>query len=90
MNWKFGVMALAASMSFFTACSDDDDDDDDDRGGTIVTDNTVLKGSITSDVTLKAGNNYKLSGEYIVEEGATFPMSEEGRITLKQWLESKV
>lgn len=71
MNWKFGVMALAASMSFFTACSDDDDDDDDDRGGTIVTDNTVLKGSITSDVTLKAGNNYKLSGEYIVEEGAT-------------------
>lgn len=72
MNWKFGVMALAAGMSFFTACSDDDDDDDDDdRGGTIVTDNTVLKGSITSDVTLKAGNNYKLSGEYIVEEGAT-------------------
>ena len=30
-----------------------------------------LKGTITSDVTLTAGSTYKLSGEYIVEDGAT-------------------
>lgn len=35
-----------------------------------------MKGTITSDVTLAAGNTYKLSGEYIVEEGATLHIEE--------------
>lgn len=52
----------------FTACSSDDDDN---NGGGGVPDGTVLSGTITEDVTLKAGNTYKLSGEYVVEAGAT-------------------
>jgi len=83
MNWKFGIMALAAGMSLFTACSDDDDDDDDDDdrvGSVVVDDGTVLKGHITSDVTLKAGSTYKLSGEYIIEEGAVLNIEEGVRI----------
>ena len=58
--------------SFFTACSDDDNNGNGDDKGDV----TVLKGSITSDVTLKAGNTYKLSGEYIVESGATLNIEE--------------
>ncbi|MBQ8867321.1 MAG: hypothetical protein IJ013_06335 [Bacteroidaceae bacterium] len=69
--WKFSVMALAAGMSMLTACSDDDDNNNGSIDPGITPDGTVLKGSVTSNVTLKAGNTYKLSGEYIVEEGAT-------------------
>lgn len=44
-------------------------DDKKEEGG--VADGTVLQGTLTQDVTLKAGNSYKLSGEYIVEAGNT-------------------
>lgn len=59
-------LALVASMSFLTSCSDDDNNGGNDNGEV-----ETLKGTITSDVTLKAGTTYKLSGEYIVEAGAT-------------------
>ena len=70
LNWKISVLALAATMSFFTACSSSDDNDDNNNGNEIEN-GATLKGTITSDVTLKTGNSYKLSGEYIVESGAT-------------------
>ena len=71
LNWKLCSLALAAITSF-SACSSDDDDNGNavDNGGNIEN-GATLKGSINSDVTLKAGNTYKLSGEYIVEDGAT-------------------
>lgn len=73
MKWNLYSMALLAGLSFFTACSDDDDENNGNNGSGEV---TVLKGSVTSDVTLKAGNTYKLSGEYIVESGATLNIEE--------------
>ena len=72
MNWKLYAWAFmaAASMNLFTACSSDDDDNAATDDNTVA-DGSVLRGTITSDVTLKAGNSYTLSGEYIVEAGAT-------------------
>ena len=67
-------------MSILTACSSDDNNDNDGNGGNgngnEIENGTILKGTITSDVTLAAGNTYKLSGEYIVEEGATLHIEE--------------
>ena len=76
--------ALVASLSIFTACSDDDDPvaEGGDNGNEIATGST-LKGSITSDVTLKAGSTYYLSGEYIVEAGATLNIEEGVQIISK-------
>ena len=61
-------MALLAGMTLFAACSDDETNNNGDNG---IADGTTLSGAITEDVTLKAGNTYKLSGAYTVEEGAT-------------------
>ena len=62
-------------MSVLTACSSDDNNDNGGNGnngnGNEIENGTTLKGTITSDVTLTAGSTYKLSGEYIVEDGAT-------------------
>ena len=77
MKWKFYSLAFVAGMSILTACSSDDNNDNDGNGnGNEIENGTILKGTITSDVTLAAGNTYKLSGEYIVEEGATFHIEE--------------
>ena len=75
MKWKMNFYGLAVmtALSLCTACSDDDDNDSNDDQNTEI---TTLKGSITSDVTLKAGQTYKLSGEYIVENGATLHIQE--------------
>lgn len=75
MKWKMNFYGLAVmtALSLCTACSDDDDNDSKDDQNTEI---TTLKGSITSDVTLKAGQTYKLSGEYIVENGATLHIQE--------------
>lgn len=61
-------MALLAGMTLFAACSDDETNNNGDNG---IADGTTLSGAITEDVILKAGNTYKLSGAYTVEEGAT-------------------
>lgn len=77
MKWKFYSLAFVAGMSLLTACSSDDNNDNDGNGGNNngngneIADGTTLRGTITSDVTLAAGGTYKLSGEYIVEAGAT-------------------
>lgn len=80
MKWKFYSLAFVAGMSILTACSSDDNNDNDGNGGNgngnEIENGTILKGTITSDVTLAAGNTYKLSGEYIVEEGATLHIEE--------------
>ncbi|WP_276863925.1 hypothetical protein [Mediterranea massiliensis] len=68
MNRKLFSMALLAGMTLFAACSDDETNNNGDNG---IADGTTLSGAITEDVTLKAGNTYKLSGAYTVEEGAT-------------------
>ena len=74
-KWKSYSLALIAGMSVLTACSSDDNNDNGGNGnngnGNEMENGTTLKGTITSDVTLTAGSTYKLSGEYIVEDGAT-------------------
>lgn len=72
LKWNFLSLAFMAGMSLFTACSDDNEPNGGNNGNEVET----LKGSISSNVTLKAGNTYKLSGEYIVEEGATLNIEE--------------
>ena len=72
MKWNLYGCALLAGLTLFTACSDDNDEINNEENNEI----TTLKGSITSDVTLKAGKTYKLSGEYIVEDGATLHIEE--------------
>lgn len=74
-KWKSYSLALMAGISVLTACSSDDNNDNGGNGnngnGNEIENGTTLKGTITSDVTLTAGSTYKLSGEYIVEDGAT-------------------
>ncbi len=82
-SFKLFALALAA-MTSFAACSSDDDDNNNENGnesGNVVADGTTLKGIISSDVTLKAGYSYKLSGEYIVEDGATLNIEAGVKIT---------
>ena len=66
IDWKFSTLALIAGMFVFTSCSNNDDDP-------VIEepDNSVLQGSIVSDLTLKSGNTYTLNGEFLVKEGAT-------------------
>lgn len=71
MKCKFYSLALVAGMSVLTACNNDNNNGDNNGNGNEIENGTTLKGTITSDVTLAAGNTYKLSGEYIVEDGAT-------------------
>lgn len=80
LNWKLYSLALIAGMSFFTSCGGGDKEDKPNNGGEIGN-GATLKGSVTSNVTLKAGNSYKLSGEYIVENGATLKIEEGVTIT---------
>ena len=68
------ALAVAAGLFAFASCSDDDDDDNSsssEETATEIASGTTLKGTITSDVTLTEGSTYYLSGEYIVEDGAT-------------------
>ena len=76
MKSKFYSLALAAGMLTLTACSDDNTNDSNNDKGNGIENGSILKGTITEDVTLKAGNTYKLSGEYIVEAGATLNIEE--------------
>ena len=76
MKSKFYSLALAAGMLSLTACSDDNTNDSNNDKGNGIENGSILKGTITEDVTLKAGNTYKLSGEYIVEAGATLNIEE--------------
>lgn len=72
MKWKFCSLAFVAGMLLLTACGDDNIvDRGGEEDGNEMENGATLRGTITSDVTLKAGNSYKLSGEYIVEDGAT-------------------
>ena len=66
IDWKFSTLALIAGMFVFTSCSNNDDDP-------VIEepDNSVLQGSIVSDLTLKSANTYTLNGEFLVKEGAT-------------------
>lgn len=82
MRGKFYGLALLAGFSCLVACDDDDEviNNGNNSNGNGQTEITTLKGSIKEDVTLKAGNTYKLSGEYIVEDGATLHIEEGVRI----------
>ena len=78
MNRKLFSMAFAAGLMLFTAaCSDDETTNNPDPN---EGDNTTLTGSITEDVTLTSGKTYRLSGQYIVEEGATLTIEPGVRI----------
>lgn len=67
-NWKFMTMALAASMTLFTACTDNNEPGNGDGGE----DNKYeLTKDIESDTELEAGKTYTLSGGIHVKNGAT-------------------
>lgn len=77
------MVFCAATCTMFTACDDDDDDDDattdtttSDDDSTALADGSTLEGTTTADVTLAANCTYYLSGEYIVEAGATLYIEE--------------
>lgn len=79
MKRNFFSMALLAGLTLCTvACSDDDNNGNGNgnNNGNGEGEITTLSGSITKDVTLEAGKTYKLSGEYIVEAGATLYIQE--------------
>lgn len=69
---KFSTIALSA-MLFLASCSDDDDKPEPkpkpEPGA--PTENTELKGELTSNLTLKSGKTYSLTGGYSVKAGAT-------------------
>lgn len=68
----FFALTLVTGLCTFASCSDDDDDDKDSNDSTQeVADGATLKGTITTETTLTSGSTYYLSGEYIVEDGAT-------------------
>ena len=69
MNEKLYSLAFLAGLTLFTACSDDETTNN--GGDEPGTEETTLTGTITEDVTLTSGTTYRLSGQYIVEEGAT-------------------
>lgn len=71
MKWRLYSTVVLAGLLAFTACSDNNEDKKEDNNGNNPASGSTLTGTITSDVTLKAGNSYKLSGEYIVKDGAT-------------------
>lgn len=75
-NRKIWGLAIIAGIFTFAACSDNDEPTNDGGNGNVLQDGATLKGTITSDVTLKAGNTYRLSGEYIVNAGATLNIEE--------------
>lgn len=67
-NWKFMTMALAASMTLFTACTDNNEPGNGDGGE----DNKYeLTKDIESDTELEVGKTYTLSGGIHVKNGAT-------------------
>lgn len=70
LNWKLASLVLLACTFVCPSCSDDNDNEVEIDNNTVEN-GTTLKGTITEDVTLKSGNTYKLSGEYIVKSGAT-------------------
>lgn len=74
---KINYLMLVAFgfLSLFASCSNDDND-----GETIVED-TVLKGQLTAERTLKAGLTYELVGGYQVKNGGNL-IIEEG-VTIK-------
>lgn len=75
MKKKFFPVLFAAVLpttTMFTSCNDDDDDPTPPPTEEL----TELKGTITSDLTLKANRTYKLSGEFVVEAGATLNIEE--------------
>lgn len=76
MKMNLYGLALLAGLTCLTACSDDDDNNGNGNGNGNDNETEILKGTITKDVTLKAGKTYKLSGEYIVENGATLHIQE--------------
>ena len=67
-NWKFMTMALAASMTLFTACTDNNEPGNGDGG---EDDKYELTKDIESDTELEAGKTYTLSGGIHVKNGAT-------------------
>lgn len=67
-NWKFMTMALAASMTLFTACTDNNEPGNGDGG---EDDKYELTKDIESYTELEAGKTYTLSGGIHVKNGAT-------------------
>lgn len=81
LNQKLFSLAFLAGLTVFTACSDDETTNNGgNTGGNEDEQEMTLTGSITEDVTLTANTTYRLSGQYIVEEGATLTIEPGVRI----------
>lgn len=89
LNVMVWAMMFAMSSVAFSACSDEDGDKDGDGGDgeemteIVVEDGETLNGKIEKGnrVVLSAGNSYKLSGGYTVEEGAELKIEEGVTVT---------
>lgn len=78
ISLKSKIMALVAGMCIMVACEPTP------QGGNNDTQDNVLKGTITTDMTLQAGKTYTLDGEFIVKAGATLHI-ESGVTILAQY-----
>ncbi|MCG8698383.1 MAG: hypothetical protein MI922_10050 [Bacteroidales bacterium] len=63
------LMLVAAITVVFTSCNDDDDPEVDQTVESL--ENGTMNGKLTADYSLDASVQYKLTGSFIVEEGAT-------------------
>ena len=75
---KFMSMAIVAAMTVFTSCDENRIDPDAGKDETpgVLENKGTLQGSMTSDLTLAAGNTYHLNGEFIVKSGSTLNIEE--------------
>lgn len=80
---KFYSLALLAGMAVLSSCSSEDNNGNNGNSESEIPAGTTLSGTITKDVHLTAGNAYQLSGQYVVEAGATLYIQEGVTITAK-------
>ncbi|EJW95043.1 hypothetical protein, secreted [gut metagenome] len=94
-DWKFSTLALIACFGLsttFTACSDDDDPvvpgpgtdpQPEVESEIVLEDGATLNGTIANGktVVLKQGRQFRLNGEYIVEEGGLLKIEPGVKVT---------
>ena len=75
------VFAAAAMTTAMVACSEKENTNGNGNGNLDELPSNVVSGSVTDVLTLKAGGEYKLDGELIVEAGATLNIEKGVKLT---------